>query len=127
MTLPHHQTNPVLSEQASALLEASDMIISALWFLLFLFLFFLKEFLCSFGTCPGASSCRPGWPRTHRDPHASASRVLGLKVCATIARRYLVFYKPLLSPSFLHDFSRISRILSLNSETQVLSLWPWAP
>uniref|UniRef100_A0A8C2QK66 Reticulon n=1 Tax=Cricetulus griseus TaxID=10029 RepID=A0A8C2QK66_CRIGR len=26
---------------------------------------------------------RPGWPGTHRDPPASASRVLGLKACAT--------------------------------------------
>ncbi|CAO2636982.1 hypothetical protein LEMLEM_LOCUS23756 [Lemmus lemmus] len=32
---------------------------------------------------PGTSSCRPGWPRTHRDPPAYASRVLGLKVCTT--------------------------------------------
>ncbi|XP_050006399.1 XK-related protein 8 isoform X2 [Alexandromys fortis] len=27
------------------------------------------------------SLCRPDWPLTHRDPPASASRVLGLKVC----------------------------------------------
>ena len=33
----------------------------------------------------GTSSCRPGWPRTHRDPLASASRVLGLKSCTTAA------------------------------------------
>ena len=32
------------------------------------------------------SSYRPGWPQTHRDPPASASRILGLKVCATTAR-----------------------------------------
>jgi hypothetical protein len=28
---------------------------------------------------------RPGWPQTYRDPCASASQVLGLKVCATTA------------------------------------------
>ena len=39
------------------------------------------EDACSCGT----SSCRPGWPRTHRDSSASASQVLGLKVCATTA------------------------------------------
>jgi hypothetical protein len=33
------------------------------------------------------SLCRPGWPQTHRDPPASASQVLGLKVCITIPRR----------------------------------------
>lgn len=27
--------------------------------------------------------CRPGWLRTHRNPLASASKVLGLKVCNT--------------------------------------------
>ena len=51
-------------------------------FLSFSFLFFLSFFL-SFFFCPGTSSCRPGWPRTHRDPPASAFRVLGLKVCTT--------------------------------------------
>jgi hypothetical protein len=29
------------------------------------------------------SICRPGWPQTHRDPPASASQVLGWKVCIT--------------------------------------------
>jgi hypothetical protein len=29
---------------------------------------------------------RQGWPQTHRDLPASASTVLGLKVCATTAR-----------------------------------------
>ncbi|XP_052602771.1 mitochondrial carrier protein SCaMC-3L isoform X3 [Peromyscus californicus insignis] len=32
------------------------------------------------------SLCRPGWPQTHRDPPGSASRVLGLKACATNAK-----------------------------------------
>ena len=29
--------------------------------------------LCSFGACPGISSYKPGWPRAHRNPPASAS------------------------------------------------------
>jgi hypothetical protein len=29
------------------------------------------------------SLCSPCYPRTHRDPSASPSQVLGLKVCAT--------------------------------------------
>ena len=41
-------------------------------------------FLFSFGICTGSSSCRPGWPQT---PPASAFQVLGLKACATTARR----------------------------------------
>ena len=38
---------------------------------------FRDRFLCSFGACPGTLSV---------DPPVSASRVLGLKVCATTAR-----------------------------------------
>ncbi|EGW10468.1 hypothetical protein I79_016958 [Cricetulus griseus] len=57
-----------------------------LFFFFFFFLFFETGFLCGFGGCPGTSSCRPGWSQTHRDPSASASRVLGLKACATNAR-----------------------------------------
>ena len=45
-----------------------------------LLLFFKIEFFRSFCACPGTSSCRPGWPQTHRDPLASASRVPGLKM-----------------------------------------------
>ena len=42
---------------------------------LFLSLWSFKTgFLCSFGVCPGTSSCRPGWPRTHGNPPASASQ-----------------------------------------------------
>ena len=49
------------------------------------FFFFETRFLCSFGACPETSSCRSGWPRTHRDPPASPSPVLGLKACVTTA------------------------------------------
>ena len=28
--------------------------------------------------------CRPGWPQTHRDPSASVSQVLELKLCSTM-------------------------------------------
>ena len=37
--------------------------------------------------CVGSDSlCRPNWPGTHRDPTASTSQVLGLKVCTTTAQ-----------------------------------------
>ena len=52
-----------------------------IYFYLFIFWFFETGFLCSFGACPETSYCRPGWSRTHRDPPASVSRVLGLR-CA---------------------------------------------
>lgn len=39
---------------------------------------------------PWNSCCRPGWPRTHRDPpaSASASQVLELKTCSTTVRLF---------------------------------------
>ena len=65
-----------------------------------------------FGACPGTSSHRPGWPRTRRDPLASASRVLGLKVCATTAQ---------LNVNSLHFLKFILKVInyhfSLNSST----------
>ena len=71
----------------------------------FLFLFcFAFCFCCCFvfrdrvslwlWSLPGTGSYRPGWPRTHRDPPASASQVLGLKVCATTARQNSNVLKP---------------------------------
>ena len=59
--------------------------------LFYFFCFSRQEFLCSFGVYPGTSSCRPGWPRAHSDPPASASRVLKLKACATTARPIILF------------------------------------
>ena len=54
----------------------------------FIFFWFLRTgFFCSFGGCPGTSSCRSCWPQTHRDPPASASRVLGLKAYTTTTQR----------------------------------------
>ena len=55
-------------------------------FLLLLFCFVFRDrfSLCNSPSCP--SSCRPGWPRTHRDSAATAYRVLGLKACATTTR-----------------------------------------
>ena len=50
------------------------------------FLFSRQGFSIAFGSCPGTNSSRPCWPRTPRDLPASASRVLGLKACATTAR-----------------------------------------
>ena len=52
---------------------------------IFDFCFLETGFLCSFGACPGTSSRRPSWLRTHRDPPDSASQVLGLKAHATTA------------------------------------------
>ena len=45
--------------------------------------FFQTGFLCSFGSCTGTSSCRPGWPRTHRDLPTYACRVLGFRAYTT--------------------------------------------
>jgi hypothetical protein len=36
--------------------------------------------------------CTSGWPQNHIDPPASASRVLGLKLCTTTPRRYKDFF-----------------------------------
>jgi hypothetical protein len=53
--------------------------------------------LCSSGCLGTYSICRLGWPRTHRDPPApaSAAQVLGLKMWATTARRYLLLFPAL--------------------------------
>ena len=52
----------------------------SLFVCLFVCLFRDKVSLHSPG-CPGL--CRPGWTLSHRDSPASASQVLGLKVCTT--------------------------------------------
>ena len=41
---------------------------------------------------PWNSLCRSGWPRTLRDPPASASQVLGLKACTIIPRKSTLSY-----------------------------------
>jgi hypothetical protein len=46
--------------------------------------------LCSLG-CLGTHSI-PGWPPTHRDLPASASQVLGLKICTITVRLKVHFY-----------------------------------
>ena len=81
------------------------------FFYFFYFLFFESGFLCGFGACPGTSSCRPGWPRTHKDPPASASRVLGLKACATTARPSpkLIITPP---PQLLHADSHHADVIA---------------
>ena len=67
-------------------------------------IFFPKTgFLCSFGSCPVTSSCKPGWPWTHRDPPASASRMLGLKACATTVQPHSLFFIFLVISSFHSD------------------------
>ena len=49
--------------------------------------------LCNSSSCPGTSSCRPGWLWTHRDLLFSASQVLGLKVCMTTSQLQMIFIK----------------------------------
>ena len=55
---------------------------------------------CFFFPQDGVSPCSPGCPGTHsvdqdglefRNPPASASKVLGLKACATTAQPFLLF------------------------------------
>lgn len=57
--------------------------------------FFLKYYLlfCCYGVCfcNFFSLCITDWPGTHRDPLASTSPVLGLKVCATMPGHHLLF------------------------------------
>jgi hypothetical protein len=61
-----------------------DSFFSFLFFFLFCFVFQDKVSLCSRALAVLDSICRPDWPRIHRDPSASASLVLGLKVCTTM-------------------------------------------
>jgi hypothetical protein len=59
-------------------------------FVCFVFVFFPdRVFLCSPG-CPGTHSVDQAALKL-RDPLASASQVLGLKVCATTAAFFLLF------------------------------------
>ena len=55
---------------------------------------------------PGWNSlCRLGWPETHRDLPASASRTLGLKACATTVQLFFLITKKkslILSHIFSH-------------------------
>ncbi|GAB1300185.1 Arf-GAP with coiled-coil, ANK repeat and PH domain-containing protein 2 [Apodemus speciosus] len=91
-----------------------------------------RRFLCV-AMVSWNSLCRSGWPRTHRDPPASASQVLGLKVCATttgqnrqekeayirakyVERRFVDKYSTLLSPS-----EQEKRVISKSCEDQRLS------
>ena len=37
------------------------------------------------------SLCRPGWPQTHRDPPASSSQILELKVCTIMPYSWVTF------------------------------------
>ena len=59
---------------------------SWVFFCLFVFGFFETGFLCvALAVLSWNSLCRPGWLEL-RDPPASASQVLGLKACTTMAR-----------------------------------------
>jgi hypothetical protein len=74
--------------------EDSEFYVSVCLFLFFVlfclvvlafvcFCFFKIGFLCIIILAVLDSVCRTGYPPTHRDPPASTSKVLGLKVCAT--------------------------------------------
>ena len=54
------------------------------FFFFFFLVFWDRVSLCNSPNCPGTSSFKLGWPRTHRDSRASDSRVLGLKLWASI-------------------------------------------
>ena len=62
------------------------------------------KFTHFFSNCPRTHSVDETWPWTHNNPPASASRVLGLKVCATPAQ---------FSPKFLNSIKEIILILIL--------------
>ena len=72
-----------------------DSVVSGVWFL-----FLLRGmFVCLFETgiisetlAVLNSLCKLGWPQTHRDLPASASWMLGLKVCATMPSLLKVFF-----------------------------------
>jgi hypothetical protein len=66
---------------------AHFLIVVFLFFFFFCFVLFCfveTGFLCVSLADLKLSLCRPGWPRTHRDSPASASRVLELKVYAAM-------------------------------------------
>ena len=56
---------------------------SSVEFLIFVFCLVCVCFQDTVSLCCLVVHCRSGWPQTHRDPHAFASRVLGLKAWAT--------------------------------------------
>ena len=71
-----------------------------------LFFFQDRVSLCNSPDCPGTSSCRPGWPRTHRDSPASAFRALGLKVWATTSWLELFNTPSLVMPSISSSYNQ---------------------
>jgi hypothetical protein len=76
-------------------------------FFVCLFLFFRDRVsLCSPG-CPGTHSVDQAGPLELRNPPASASRVLGLKACATTPGLYSTFLKTLLPLLLLHCFVQV--------------------
>jgi hypothetical protein len=92
------------AEITTQISENNNKIRGLVWgFLLFLFFVFVCLFVFCFCFCfDRVSLYSPGCPGTHsedqaglelRNPPASASRVLGLKACATTARPYLTFLR----------------------------------
>ena len=63
--------------------HSSYSALSLIYLFVCLFVFiFETSFLCVTVYRSWNSPCGPDWPKTHRDPPASASQLLGLKVCA---------------------------------------------
>jgi hypothetical protein len=66
--------------------------------------------------------CTPGWPQTHRDPHASASHMLTLNACATTPSPNGFFFKAANSTEacvrvwvYLHTHPLKMKLLSIDS------------
>lgn len=75
------------------------------------FLFCFCYFLVFWGrvSLSWSSSCRLGWPWIHRDPPASVSRVLGLKVCtAMLSWCPLFINKKLVNNSWVDNILKVS-------------------
>ena len=82
--------------------------------------FLRKGFSIALKPILGTSSYRSNWPWTHRDPPASASQVLGLKVCATTAQLWCFTLLALLQgPTTLFP-SKPQRRLNLRHEWLIL-------
>ena len=74
----------VVSQQVTLTAEA-PLIFFCFCFCFAFVLFCEAGFLCVIALGVLDLLCRPGWPRAHRDPPASASQELGLKAPATTA------------------------------------------
>jgi hypothetical protein len=103
-----------LKEMRARLYDRIDLLIHWLLFCCFLF---CQDWL---------SLCRPGWPWNHRDLAASASQVLGLKVCTTA----LTSFQRILKWQYTEEYfytqnSGCSFVLLINPRFHSELLLPW--